>query len=69
LADRKPASLNRGQLRFKNGSNLPHWPDKFCADKPRIITHYDTDHNHTTRYTALLLKVGGPEAAGAMAIA
>ncbi len=67
MADRKLASLDRGQ--FRNGSDLPQWPDKFYADKPGIITHYDTDHNHTTRYTAPLLKVGGPEAAGAMTIA
>jgi hypothetical protein len=44
-----------------------HWPEKFNSDKLKIITHYDSDRNNTKRYTALLLKVGGPEAAGARA--
>jgi hypothetical protein len=44
-----------------------HWPEKFHGDKLKIITHYDTDRNNTKRYTALLLKVGGPESAGAKA--
>ncbi len=44
-----------------------HWPQKFHADKLKIITHYDNDRNNTKRYTVLLLKIGGPEAAGAKA--
>jgi len=44
-----------------------HWPEKFHADMLKIITHYDSDRNNTKRYTALLLKIGGPEAAGARA--
>jgi hypothetical protein len=44
-----------------------HWPEKFHGDKLKIITHYDTDRDNTKRYTALLLKIGGPEAAGARA--
>jgi hypothetical protein len=44
-----------------------HWPEKFNNDKLKIITHYDSDRNNTKRYTALLMKVGGPEAAGARA--
>jgi hypothetical protein len=44
-----------------------HWPEKFHGDKLKIITHYDSDRNNTKRYTALLLKIGGPEAAGARA--
>jgi len=44
-----------------------HWPEKFHGDKLKIITHYDNDRNNTKRYTALLLKIGGPEAAGAKA--
>ena len=42
-----------------------HWPEKFHGDKLKIITHYDSDRNNTKRYTALLLKVGGPEIVGA----
>jgi hypothetical protein len=42
-----------------------HWPDKFVGDKLKIITHYDVDRNNTKRYTALLLKIGGPDAVGA----
>jgi hypothetical protein len=41
-----------------------HWPEKFHGDKLKIITHYDSDRNNTKRYTALLLKIGGPEAEG-----
>lgn len=41
-----------------------HWPEKFHGDKLRVITHYDNDRNNTKLYTALLLKVGGPEAVG-----
>jgi hypothetical protein len=44
-----------------------HWPEKFHNDKLKIITHYDSDRNNTKRYTVLLLKIGGPEAAGARA--
>jgi len=44
-----------------------HWPEKFHGDKLKIITHYDNDRNNTKRYTALLLKIGGPEEAGARA--
>jgi hypothetical protein len=44
-----------------------HWPQKFHADKLKIITHYASDRNNTKRYTALLLKIGGPEAMGARA--
>lgn len=44
-----------------------HWPEKFHGDKLKIITHYDRDRNNTKRYTALLLKIGGPEATGAKA--
>jgi hypothetical protein len=44
-----------------------HWPEKFHGDKLKIITHYDNDRNNTKRYTALLLKVGGPDAVGARA--
>jgi hypothetical protein len=44
-----------------------HWPEKFHDDKLKIIIHYDNDRNNTKRYTVLLLKVGGPEAAGAKA--
>jgi len=44
-----------------------HWPDKFHGDKLKIITHYDSDRNNTKRYTALLLKIGGPDALGARA--
>lgn len=44
-----------------------HWPQKFHEDKLKIIIHYDNDRNNTKRYTVLLLKVGGPEAAGAKA--
>jgi hypothetical protein len=39
-----------------------HWPEKFHSDKLKIITHYADDRNNTKIYTALLLKVGGPEA-------
>ncbi|HTY64820.1 MAG TPA: NapC/NirT family cytochrome c [Acidobacteriota bacterium] len=42
-----------------------HWPQKFNQDKLKIITHYRNDRNNTKYYTALLLKVGGPEAEGA----
>ena len=42
-----------------------HWPERFHGDKLKIITHYDSDRNNTKRYTALLLKIGGPEAVGA----
>ena len=42
-----------------------HWPDKFEGDMLKIIAHYDTDRNNTKRYTALLLKIGGPQAVGA----
>lgn len=42
-----------------------HWPQKFHQDKLKIITHYRNDRNNTKYYTALLLKVGGPEAEGA----
>jgi hypothetical protein len=42
-----------------------HWPQKFHQDKLKIITHYRDDRNNTKYYTALLLKVGGPEAEGA----
>jgi hypothetical protein len=38
-----------------------HWPEKFHSDKLKIITHYGDDRNNTKRYTAILLKVGGPE--------
>ena len=65
MADCSLASLNRDQLSLKNGSNLPHWPRKLDADKPNIITHYDTDRDNAKRHTALLPKVGGLEAAGA----
>lgn len=41
-----------------------HWPEKFHGDKLKIITHYDSDRNNTKRYTALLLKVGGPDVEG-----
>jgi len=41
-----------------------HWPDKFEGDKLKIITHYDTDRNNTKHYTALLLKIGGPDVVG-----
>jgi hypothetical protein len=34
-----------------------HWPEKFHADKLKIIIHYDSDRSNTKRYTALLLKV------------
>jgi hypothetical protein len=44
-----------------------HWPAKFHGDKLKIIAHYDSDRNNTKRYTALLLKIGGPDAAGARA--
>ncbi len=44
-----------------------HWPERFHGDKLKIITHYDSDRNNTKRYTALLLKIGGPEAVGARA--
>ncbi len=44
-----------------------HWPEKFAGDKLKIIAHYDTDRNNTKRYTALLLKVGGPGAEGGRA--
>jgi nitrate/TMAO reductase-like tetraheme cytochrome c subunit len=44
-----------------------HWPEKFQGDKLKIITHYADDRNNTKRYTALLLKIGGPEAVGARA--
>jgi hypothetical protein len=44
-----------------------HWPEKFHGDKLKIITHYDNDRNNTKRYTALLLKIGGPDAVGARA--
>jgi hypothetical protein len=42
-----------------------HWPEKFHQDKLKVITHYGDDRNNTKFYTALLLKVGGPEAEGA----
>ena len=42
-----------------------HWPEKFSGDKLKIIAHYDSDRNNTKRYTALLLKIGGPVAIGA----
>jgi len=42
-----------------------HWPEKFHQDKLKIITHYKNDRNNTKYYTAVLLKVGGPEAEGA----
>lgn len=42
-----------------------HWPQKFHQDKLKIITHYRNDRNNTKYYTALLLKIGGPEAEGA----
>lgn len=38
-----------------------HWPEKFHSDKLKIITHYKDDRDNTKIYTALLLKVGGPE--------
>jgi len=41
-----------------------HWPEKFHSDKLRIITHYADDRENTKIYTAILLKVGGPEAEG-----
>jgi len=44
-----------------------HWPEKFHGDKLKIIAHYDNDRNNTKRYTALLLKIGGPDAVGARA--
>jgi hypothetical protein len=44
-----------------------HWPEKFHQDKLKVITHYKNDRNNTKYYTALLLKVGGPEAEGAPA--
>ncbi len=44
-----------------------HWPEKFVGDKLKIITHYADDRNNTKRYTALLLKIGGPVAIGARA--
>jgi len=44
-----------------------HWPEKFHNDKLKIITHYKNDRNNTKIYTALLLKIGGPEAEGAQA--
>jgi hypothetical protein len=44
---------------------LCHWPDKFEGEKLKIIIHYDTDRKNTKRYTALLLKIGGPDAVGA----
>jgi len=42
-----------------------HWPEKFHQDKLKIITHYRNDRDNTKYYTAILLKVGGPEAEGA----
>ena len=42
-----------------------HWPEKFHADKLKIITHYDKDRDNTRRYTVLLLRTGGPVAIGA----
>jgi hypothetical protein len=39
-----------------------HWPEKFHSDKLKIITHYADDRENTKIYTAILLKVGGPEA-------
>jgi hypothetical protein len=42
-----------------------HWPEKFHQDKLKVITHYRNDRNNTKYYTAVLLKVGGPEAEGA----
>jgi hypothetical protein len=42
-----------------------HWPEKFHQDKLKIITHYKSDRDNTKYYTAVLLKVGGPEAEGA----
>jgi hypothetical protein len=44
-----------------------HWPEKFHGDKLKIFTHYDNDRNNTKRFTALLLKIGGPDAFGARA--
>jgi nitrate/TMAO reductase-like tetraheme cytochrome c subunit len=44
-----------------------HWPAKFHQDKLKIITHYKNDRDNTKYYTALLLKIGGPEAEGAKA--
>jgi hypothetical protein len=42
-----------------------HWPEKFHQDKLKIITHYRNDRENTKYYTAVLLKIGGPEAEGA----
>jgi hypothetical protein len=42
-----------------------HWPEKFHQDKLKIITHYKNDRANTKYYTAVLLKIGGPEAEGA----
>ena len=42
-----------------------HWPEKFHQDKLKIITHYKNDRANTKYYTAILLKIGGPEAEGA----
>jgi hypothetical protein len=42
-----------------------HWPEKFHQDKLKIITHYKDDRDNAKYYTAVLLKVGGPEAEGA----
>jgi hypothetical protein len=42
-----------------------HWPEKFHQDKLKVITHYKNDRDNTKYYTAILLKVGGPEAEGA----
>lgn len=42
-----------------------HWPQKFHDDKLKIITHYGDDRNNSKSYTAVLLKIGGPEVEGA----
>jgi nitrate/TMAO reductase-like tetraheme cytochrome c subunit len=42
-----------------------HWPEKFEGNNLKITAHYDPDRNNTKRYTALLLKIGGPVEVGA----
>jgi len=39
-----------------------HWPEKFHRDKLKVITHYSDDRENSKFYSAVLLKIGGPEA-------
>lgn len=45
-----------------------HWPSKFVGDRLKVITRHDDDQRSTEKKTALLLKVGGGDAARARGI-